>query len=50
MIREDAGSGILSDFKYTDVRVKSSGFNYYSRMGDLTVQTSFDMSKYPFDI
>jgi hypothetical protein len=49
IVREDAGTGMLSDFKYTDVRVKSSGLNYYSRMGDLTVQASFDMAKYPYD-
>ncbi len=49
IVREDAGSGTLSDFKYTDVKVYPSGLNYYSRYGDLKVFASFDMTKLPYD-
>ncbi len=49
VVREDAGSGTLSDLKYKDVKVYSTGLCYISRLGDLKVSVSFDMTKFPYD-
>ena len=49
IIREDAGSTYFSDFKDMQVRVYNTGLCFWSRLGELTVVTSLDFTKYPFD-
>ena len=49
VIREDAGSDYLSDFKQTPIVLYSSGLYYWTRLGELTVSASLDFSNYPYD-
>jgi len=49
IIREDAGSDYLSDFKKTPIVLYSSGLYYWTRLGELTVSASLDFSNYPYD-
>lgn len=50
-IRQDAGENEMnSNLKMTQVRVHYSGLCYFSQFGDVKVMSSFDLSKYPFDV
>jgi Neurotransmitter-gated ion-channel ligand binding domain len=49
VVREDAGGNFFSDFKMTPVRLYSSGLNYWTRLGELTVSASLDFTNYPYD-
>jgi hypothetical protein len=49
IIREDAGGGYFSDFKFTQVRVHNDGLHYWTRLGELKVAASLELTKYPYD-
>ena len=49
VVREDAGSEYLSNFKMTPIRIYPNGMNYWTRLGELTVAASLDFSSYPYD-
>lgn len=43
VIKEDAGSEYLGDFKFTKIRIHSNGLHYWSRPGQITVTLSMEV-------
>ena len=40
---------MMSNVKYTDVRVSSTGQCYWSRYGELSVASKINVQKYPYE-
>jgi hypothetical protein len=48
-IREDAGAGLLSNTKYTNMLLRSNGSLYNEAFGDIMVMFSPVVDYYPYD-